>query len=331
MGQKPLRKQPEFPSVEHQGHLEPAERLRLKSKQESGDNVINFEEAKENLEFKNSLADAEKSEGIQKLYGDPRLKIFHSNVMMFHDFKVRFNRVLPKNPNIVVLNPKHHVEMQVAFKNSTVTYLESTQRQAEWWQKFDLDAAKFDLESQKLPGKAEVDIFVAINDEDLRASEKLLGNIREGAWLLCRSDLALSLIETGNFTCKGTLDKEHGQPHVGEGWSEEDWKYAVQTDAEFIEASKKLPSGSKFVSYEEAKAALMAAGKPTGEKSGQVLDNYKELLRNTKSGNVVKTSEKADSTEEGDAPVKSLSEPKRELPFGKHNSDEIFVLKRKRH
>src|SRR3989338_10974426 len=330
MGQKPLRKQPEFPSVEHQGHLESAERLRLKSKQESSDNVINFEEAKENLEFKNSLADAEKSEVIQKLYGDPRLKIFHSNVMMLHDFKVRFNRVLPKNPNIVVFNPKHHVEMQVVFKNSNVRYLEGTSQQAEWWKKLGLEAAKFDLESQKLPGKAEVDIFVAINDEDLRASEKLLGNIREGAWLLCRSDLALSLIETGNFTCKGTLDKEHGQPQVGEGWSEEDWRYAVQTDAEFIEASNKLPSGSKFVSYKEAKTALVAAERDTGEESGQVLDNYKQLLKDTRSGNAVMTGEKTGPTEKTDEPAKNLPKLKDELPFGKHSPDEIFVLKRKR-
>ena len=300
----------------------------MRATQKPENNVIDFEKAKEHLEFKKGLE--QRIEQVQKLRSDPRAKIDHGDVMMFHDFKLRFNRVLPKNPNIVVLNPDHHFEMQVAFQNGVFTYLEDTKQKADWLQDLGLDAVKLELDSQKLPGKAEVDIIVAVNDKDIRGSEKLLGNIREGCWVLCLSDLARSLIETGNFTCEAMLDSEHGGPHIERSGDDDHWEYAVKTDAEFKSASEKLPSDSKFVTYEEAKAALTAAGRKTGEKSGQVLESYKQFLRDTGPDGTLKSSDEAGTAGNEEEAVKKIPGLKRELPLGDNTTGKILALRRKR-
>ena len=283
----------------------------------------------ENEEFEKKFGSV--PEAIRKLGSGPQLDIFQSNVKMFDAFKVRFSREIARfgeRPKMAVLNQGRHVEIQFVFKNADVVGLVETKAEAEMMERLGVPTKKLNPETQLLDEP--VDIMFAL-DEDADATRKFIRNIVPGGLLLCRGKMAASLLqESSAFKNMGILDKKHGPAHLEKTRRRNFWKQSVKDDPAFKAASEKLPPGSEAVTYREAIAALDAAGRPTVEGSGHVLDDYMDLLDLAMEDEGSIINEDAGTITYKRADMKRAIILKTEPPLGDDVDDNvIFILKKR--
>lgn len=270
-------------------------------------------------------------DAIRKLGSGPRLQIFRSNVRLLDDFRSQYKREiahLGEKPTMAVLNPGRHVEVQFVFTKADVCGLVETKAQAAAMEALGVPTKKCDPETHLMDEK--VNVMFAFYDEDAEATWKFVRNIKAGGLLLCRGGMAKDLLEnSSDFKALGTLQKTGGAPDIEKSRREDYWEHAVKTDAEFKAASEKLPPDSTMITYKEAIAALDAADKPTGEKTQQVLENYKALLNEAmeNGGTVNDETGMITYTPPG---AKEPLELKTDPPLGSVDGSIIFILRKRK-
>ncbi|MBI2612434.1 hypothetical protein HYW59_01295 [Candidatus Kaiserbacteria bacterium] len=268
---------------------------------------------------------------VRKLGSGPHLNIFKSNVKLLDDFRVQYKRELAQfgeQPRMAVVNPGRHVEAQFVFKNADIFGLVETQAEADAMEKLGVPTKKCDPETHLMDDR--VDVMFAFYDESAEATWKFCRNIAAGGLLLCRGPMAKEILEnSGDFRAIGTLQKGAPAAQVEKSRREDYWEHAVKTDAEFKAASEKLPPGGTMVTYREAIDALNAANKPTGEKTQQVLDNYKALLKEaTENGGTM--NDETGTITYTPAGAKEPLKWKTDLPLGTVDDSIVFVLKKRK-
>ena len=125
------------------------------------------------------------------------------------------------------------------------------------------EANKIDLEHHLAKKASDV---VLVLDDEIEATDKFLKNVKRKGFLICRGEMAIEAMESGDFDQKGVLTI------VGGEWTyTESREYdVVQTDEEFKKA--KSPGA---VSYKEARETLIKLGKPTDN----VFEEYQNLIK----------------------------------------------------
>lgn len=267
---------------------------------------------------------------VRKLGSGPHLNIFKSNVKLLDDFRIRYRRELHEyggNPKMAVLNPGRHVEIQFVFKNAEVFGLVETEAEADAMEALGIPTKKCNPETHLMEER--VDVMFAFYDEDAEATRKFVKNIASGGLLLCRGTMAKELLEdSSTFKPMGTLQKTAGAPQIEKSRRKDYWEHRVGSDAAFKAA--KIPHGSATASYDEAIAALKAAGKPTGKKTHHVLENYKRLVEEAMADSGSAADEESGTISYKNAEMENAIELKTELPFGAVDDRIIFVLKKRK-
>ena len=168
-------------------------------------------------------------------------------------------------------------------------------------------------------GTEESDV-VFVLDKNIKPTHKFLQNVERGGYLVCRTDMAASAMQSGKFDFKGILTVSGGEwTHV------ESKEYdTVQTNEQFEKAQAQHVQGT--VSYREAEKTLRALGKP----ADNVLEEYKELIEE------IRTSEEHGAAFKRGETIFKLPglngfsvEVNSTLPRMNGTNDDIFTLKKK--
>lgn len=288
----------------------------------------------EKPKLKLAVDNTAKFEEAERKLRTNKLEKLPANIKMLRSFAVDYQRELKdlgESPRICVLHSKKHVEASLVetgiFKDADILYLEDTKGKAGMMGRLGVDAEKRNPEKQLLDEP--VDIMIAFYDEDAEASAKFTKNIKRGGWLLCRGDMAAELLQNGSeFKYQGKL-QDDPLNRSEKSTRELNWEEAVGNDSEFQSSSEEVKDGSRLATYDKAVAALRAAGRPTGEQSGNVLGNYKQFIEDLLKDKNAKVDYERGiityTTESGEK-----IEVEIELPMSDANRDKIVVLQRRR-
>jgi hypothetical protein len=187
----------------------------------------------------------------------------------------------PRKLRILVVNPGMDVSAKAAFEESEVNAITESGRHAQFLSARGIPAIKarferrkftneFDFEDER-GGRRHFDVIIVL-DKDAEPTDRFLYNIPSEGFVLCRAHMANKLRTRGGFNVVGAVDENGSFPILSQGPNTGAWG-EVESDAEFIEASKRKIEG--IVTYHEAVQALKDAEKRTDNVN--VLESYKRL------------------------------------------------------
>lgn len=225
----------------------------------------------------------EEAEFTKKLERDLRtdqyLEVHRSDIKALRAFRREFHldRLNPEELDIYVIHPERNVAITRAFeKNGKIphfSFLTETKAEAQMLKQksgFE-DVVKGVAERHR----EHADIVVVL-DPTVRATEKLLKNVDEGGWLLCRMNMANNVRAMGKYKLMGVIESGSGSPSVNRN-TEGLWaKAEIDSDNDLKNAKEE-----GAVTYQEALKAVEEAGFSTKN----VFESYKDLIEEAKKQN----------------------------------------------